>query len=86
MGTGRHGEAIAVVVAETRYQAQDAAEQVVAELDPLPGVGDVITATASGAPLVHADTDSNVSRRKTTAYGDIESDMYSIAQQAVANG
>src|SRR5690348_6151789 len=58
------GEAYALVVAETAYQAQDAAEQVSAELDPLPGVGDVITATAAGAPLVHSDTDSNVSRRK----------------------
>jgi carbon-monoxide dehydrogenase large subunit len=66
------GEAFAVVVAESRYIAQDAAEQVVAELDPLPAVGDVLTATAPGAPLVHADTDSNVARRKTTSYGDIE--------------
>src|SRR5207245_5316441 len=39
------GEAFAVVVAENRYQAQDAAEQVSAELDPLPGVGDVTSAT-----------------------------------------
>src|SRR6266571_2368791 len=39
------GEAFALVVAETAYQAQDAAEQVAADVDPLPGVGDVVTAT-----------------------------------------
>src|SRR4029077_1840788 len=44
------GEAFAIVVAETSYQAQDAAEQVSAELDPLPGVGDVVTAAAGDAP------------------------------------
>ena len=54
------GEAFAVVVAETAYQAQDAAEQVAADLEPLPGVGDVVTATADGAPKVHADTENNI--------------------------
>jgi aerobic carbon-monoxide dehydrogenase large subunit len=67
------GEAFAVVVAETAYQAQDAAEQVAADLDPLPGVGDVTTATAKDAPKVHADTESNVARAKTRSYGEIRS-------------
>jgi aerobic carbon-monoxide dehydrogenase large subunit len=66
------GEAFAVVVAETEYQARDAADQVAAELDPLPGVGDVTTATAGGAPKVHADTDGNVARRKTRKFGDVD--------------
>src|SRR5438874_1499244 len=65
------GEAFAVVVAESEYEARDAAEQVIAELDPLPGAGDVITATADGAPLVHADMDDNLARTNTTTYGDI---------------
>jgi aerobic carbon-monoxide dehydrogenase large subunit len=67
------GEAFAVVVAETAYQAQDAAEQVAADLQPLPGVGDVTTATAKNAPKVHADTESNVARDKTRSYGEIKS-------------
>src|SRR5690348_1429795 len=67
------GEAYAVVLAETDYQAHDAAEQVIAELDLLPGVGDVLTATAPNAPRVHHDMDGNVSRRKTVSYGDIAS-------------
>ena len=65
------GEAYAMVVAETAYQAQDAAEQVLPELEVLPGVGDVVTATAAGAPTVHADMKSNVAQTASTAYGDI---------------
>jgi carbon-monoxide dehydrogenase large subunit len=65
------GEAYAMVVAETSYQAQDAAEQVSPELDPLPGVGDVITATAGDAPTVHADMKSNIARSASTTYGDV---------------
>ena len=66
------GEAFAVVVSETAYQAQDAADQVIAELEPLPGVGDVTTATKSGAPRVHDDMKSNVARTATTKYGEIK--------------
>ncbi|HXI95071.1 MAG TPA: xanthine dehydrogenase family protein molybdopterin-binding subunit [Candidatus Acidoferrum sp.] len=67
------GEAYAMVVAETAYQAQDAAEQVLPDLDALPGVGDVVTATAAGAPTVHADMKSNVAQTASTTYGDIKS-------------
>ncbi|TMF31521.1 MAG: xanthine dehydrogenase family protein molybdopterin-binding subunit, partial [Chloroflexi bacterium] len=67
------GEAFAVVVAESAYQALDAAESVIAEMDPLPAVGDVVTATAAGASPVHADMDSNVARSKTTTFGDVAS-------------
>ncbi len=66
------GEAYAMVVAETSYQAQDAAEQVSPELDPLPGVGDVVTATAAAAPAVHADMKSNIAQTASTTYGDVD--------------
>ena len=66
------GEAYAMVVAESDYQAHDAAEALYADLEPLPGVGDVVSATAKDAARVHADTDSNVARTKTIAYGDID--------------
>ncbi|TMC69380.1 MAG: xanthine dehydrogenase family protein molybdopterin-binding subunit [Chloroflexi bacterium] len=65
------GEAYAVVVAETAYQAHDAAEAIAGELDPLPGVGDVTTATADGAPKVHADMDNNTAHSSSTTFGDI---------------
>ncbi len=64
------GEAFALVVAENLYQAQDAAEQVSAELDPLPGVGDVMSAIATNAPVVHHDMKSNGARKASTSYGD----------------
>jgi carbon-monoxide dehydrogenase large subunit len=66
------GEAYAIVVAETAYQAHDAAEQVYPELDPLAGVGDVISATAGGAPLVHADMKSNVAQADSITFGDVD--------------
>ena len=64
------GEAYAVVVAETDYGAHDAAEQVVADFDPLPGVGDVVTATKSNAPPVHADMKDNIARSKQRSFGE----------------
>ena len=67
------GEAYAMVVAESSYQAQDAAEQVSPELDPLPGVGDVVTAGAAGAPKVHAEMKSNIAHASSITYGDAES-------------
>ncbi|UYN96684.1 MAG: xanthine dehydrogenase family protein molybdopterin-binding subunit [Enhydrobacter sp.] len=49
----RHvGEAVAAVVAETREQAQDAAELVEVDYDPLPAVTGIDDALAPGAPLV----------------------------------
>src|SRR3989475_12097611 len=67
------GEAFALVAAESAYQALDAAEAVVAEMDPLPAVGDVSSATASGAPQVHADMKDNIARTKTVTFGDVKS-------------
>ena len=66
------GEAFALVVAETEYQAHDAAEQVLADLDPLPGVGGVVAASAADSPTVHADMKTNVAQTSHTNYGDIK--------------
>jgi carbon-monoxide dehydrogenase large subunit len=50
----RHvGEALAVVVAETREQAEDAAERIAIDLEPLPAVVDPEQALAPDAPIVH---------------------------------
>jgi aerobic carbon-monoxide dehydrogenase large subunit len=66
------GDAYAVVVAQTEYQARDAAEAIAGELDPLAGVGDVLTATAEGAPKVHADMENNIAQSSSTTFGDIK--------------
>lgn len=54
------GEPIAMVVAESRYLAEDAVEVIEIDIDPLPPVLDVEQALADDAPLVHPDSDSNV--------------------------
>ncbi len=59
--TVRHaGDGVAVVVAESRYAARDAAELVAVDYEPLPAVADPEKAAAPGAPLVHADAPGNV--------------------------
>jgi carbon-monoxide dehydrogenase large subunit len=54
------GEQIAVVVAETRAQAVDAAEAVVVDYEPLTVLPDVKAATADGAPVLFEQHGSNV--------------------------
>jgi aerobic carbon-monoxide dehydrogenase large subunit len=54
------GDGVAVVVAETREQAKDAAEAVDVRYDALPAVIDVEEAMKDGAPVVHEDLGTNV--------------------------
>ena len=54
------GEPVAIVVAETPAQAQDAAEAVVLDLQELPAVSDVERATASGAPAIWDEAPGNI--------------------------
>jgi carbon-monoxide dehydrogenase large subunit len=53
------GDPVAVVVAESRALAKDAAELVEVDWEPLPAVTDVKAALADGAPLVHDDLGTN---------------------------
>ncbi len=55
------GDGVAVVIAETRVQAKDAAELVAVDWEPLPAVTDIEAAMADGAPLVHDDLGTNIS-------------------------
>jgi carbon-monoxide dehydrogenase large subunit len=67
----RHvGEIVAVVVAEDRYTARDAADMVVVDYDVLPAVGDPEQAVRGDAPRVHDDRSNEViTWRQTT--GDV---------------
>jgi carbon-monoxide dehydrogenase large subunit len=57
----RHvGETVAVVVAETPEQAEDALELIFADFDPLDTVTTIPEATRDGAPRVHDYLDGNV--------------------------
>jgi len=67
----RHaGEPLAVIVADSRYLAEDAAEDVEVDLEPLPAVVDLESALAPGAPLVHDDLDSNLAAFVPQGKGD----------------
>lgn len=54
------GDTIAIVVAESRYQALDAAEAVVVDYEELPSVTDTARALDPDAPLVHEELGSNM--------------------------
>jgi aerobic carbon-monoxide dehydrogenase large subunit len=67
----RHvGEAVAVIVARDRYAAEDAAQLVALDLDPLPAVLDPEAALSSGAVIVHDRFGTNLIGGFTIAKGD----------------
>src|ERR1700756_3567426 len=54
------GQAVAVVIAETKNQARDAAEAVVVNYEELPAVADIRAAIKPGAPQLHPEAPGNV--------------------------
>ncbi len=66
------GEPVAVVVAEDRYVAADACEQIEAEYDPQPAVSDLDAALAPRAPRVHAQFPDNVALTWGWSEGDVD--------------
>jgi len=66
------GDIVAVVVAETPYQATDALELIEVDYDPLPSVTDAQTATKPGAPQLHPDVPANEAFHWTVSGGDID--------------
>ncbi|WP_020661417.1 MULTISPECIES: xanthine dehydrogenase family protein molybdopterin-binding subunit [Amycolatopsis] len=66
------GEPVAVVVAGDRYLAEDAAELVEIDYEPLPPVVDVEKALLPDAPRLHEDADGNVATDRTFAFGEVD--------------
>jgi carbon-monoxide dehydrogenase large subunit len=64
------GQPVVLIAAETRAQAEDAAELVAIEWEPLPAVGDQLQAIAPGAPVIHASLGDNVAFEFTIEKGD----------------
>jgi carbon-monoxide dehydrogenase large subunit len=57
----RHvGEAVAVVLAESRYQAQDAAERIIVDVEPLAAIVDPATALAPDTAIIHEEFATNL--------------------------
>jgi carbon-monoxide dehydrogenase large subunit len=70
-GKVRHcGEPLAMVVAESRYVAEDALEDIVADIEPLPAVVDLEAALAEGAPLIHEQFGTNLAAHVHQTKGD----------------
>jgi len=69
------GEWVAAVVADTRAQAEDAAEAIDVSYESLPFVLDAEQAIAPGAVLVHQAHGSNVLLDKTFVWGDVDKDF-----------
>ncbi|MEN3297388.1 MAG: aerobic carbon-monoxide dehydrogenase large subunit [Burkholderiales bacterium] len=64
------GEAIAMVIAENRYIAEDAANLVMVEYESLPVVVDLRAASDDAAPRVNHQTDSNIVASIAARFGD----------------
>jgi carbon-monoxide dehydrogenase large subunit len=61
LGKVRHvGDPVAVVIAETRAQARDAAEAIVVDYAPLPAAATLDTALNPGAPQIHEAAPGNL--------------------------
>ncbi|MCA0449695.1 MAG: xanthine dehydrogenase family protein molybdopterin-binding subunit, partial [Proteobacteria bacterium] len=66
------GEAVAIVIAESRARAEDAVDLVTVEYEPLAPVVDPVVALKDGTPVACNDDRDNLFKRFTTGYGDCE--------------
>jgi len=66
------GEPIAMIVAESRYIAEDAIRDVIVDVEPLDAVVDLEAALAEGVALVHEDLGSNRAAHVVQGKGDYE--------------
>ena len=64
------GESVAMVVADSRYIAEDALDLIDIEYESLPVVHSLDVAAAKDAPLVHADVPGNVAAHLVQVVGD----------------
>ena len=66
------GEIVAMVVADSRALAEDAAELVEVDYEPLPPVTDMVQAAEAGSPLVYPEWGDNVAVHFATGFGDVD--------------
>src|SRR2546421_11699944 len=63
------GEIVAMVVAESRARAEDAAEAIEVDWEPLPPAADMVEAGEAGSPLIPPEGGTNVAVRLPHAPG-----------------
>ena len=66
------GEPVVGVIAESRYLAEDAAELIEIDFEPLPVVADPEAAAQPGSPLLHDEAGTNVILSREFKRGDVE--------------
>ena len=66
------GEPVAVVVAETAYQAADGAAATVIDTDPLEAASDVESAVRPHAPALHPPDEGNVAGKLVREFGEVD--------------
>jgi len=66
------GQPVALVIADSRYIAEDAAAAVIVDYEVLDAVADCRAAIKDGAPRAHSDLAANVAAQFPLAYGDID--------------
>ena len=76
-------QTIALVVADTRYLAEDAAARVAIDYEVLPAISDCRDALTLGAPPVHSDLPGNLASRIPMAYGDVDA-AFATAAHVIA--
>ena len=64
------GEPIALVIASSRYLAEDFAALVEVDYDPLPALSSMESAMREGAPQLHPDWNGNIAANVSYAHGD----------------
>ncbi len=73
------GQPVAVVIADNRYVAEDAAAALIVHYDVLPAAADCRTAAEQEAPRAHNDLESNIASTFNLAYGDVDAAFASAA-------
>ncbi|MBT3331124.1 MAG: xanthine dehydrogenase family protein [Rhodospirillaceae bacterium] len=79
------GEAVVAVVAENRYLAEDAAEQIMVSYEPLGDAIDAIANAKADAPLLHDDAGTNVLAARTFHRGDVDAALAEASVRVSGN-
>ncbi len=79
------GEAVAVVLATSRYVAEDAAQRVEVDYEPLPAISDCRAALKSDAPVARSVRHTNLLLTLKQSYGDIDTAFAGAPHVATVN-
>lgn len=79
------GEPILVVIAESRYQAEDALDKVKVDFEVLPAVSSIDSAIAENAGVLHESIGSNILHEREFTYGDPDSFFKNTEHQLTLN-